>query len=123
MLAHFSVLLNLVTGFGGLLVPLIIYVLYKERSRYVAFQSFQAFIFQLIWWGGGWLFVAAAWMVTSLLSMVLIGLLCIPLNLLSMALPLMPLVYGVVGGIKCNQGENFRYWLIADWVDGMLPKS
>jgi hypothetical protein len=35
----------------------------------------------------------------------------------------MPLVYGVVGGIKCNQGENFRYWLIADWVDGMLPKS
>jgi uncharacterized Tic20 family protein len=123
MLAHFSVLLNLVTGFGGIIAALVVYVIYKERSRYVAFQSFQAFMFQLVWWGGSWVVIGASWLLTSLLSMILIGLLCIPFNFLLMALPIVPLVWGIVGGIKCNQGENFRYWLVADWVDGMLPKT
>jgi hypothetical protein len=26
------------------------------------------------------------------------------------------LIYGVVAGIKCSQGEDFRYWLVGDWV-------
>src|SRR5688500_18773999 len=68
MLAHFSVLLNLVTGFGGIIAALAVYILFKERSRYVAFQSFQAFIFQLVWWGGGWLIIGAAWLMTTFLS-------------------------------------------------------
>src|SRR5689334_15141797 len=55
MLAHLSVLLNLLTGFLGILAPLVIYLIYKERSRFVAVQAMQAFVFQLVWWGGGWL--------------------------------------------------------------------
>jgi uncharacterized protein len=25
-------------------------------------------------------------------------------------------VYGVIGAIQTNQGQDFRYWLIGDWV-------
>ena len=52
MLAHLSNLLNPVTGFLGVFVPLGMYILYKDRSRYVAYQALQAFVLQLIWWVG-----------------------------------------------------------------------
>ncbi len=116
MLAHLSVLLNLVTGFLGVIAALVIYLVYKDRSRYVAFQSMQAFVFQLIVWVGGGLLTGLVWTVTGLLSAVLIGILCIPLACVITLLPLVALVYGIVGAIQCNSGLDFRYWLIGDWV-------
>ena len=117
MLAHLSVLLNLVTGFLGVFAPLIIYLIYKDRSRFVAFQSMQAFIFQLIFWAGGGVLVGVMWAMTGILSAFLIGLLCIPFALLFSLLPLGAIVYGVIGGIQAYQGQDFRYWLVADWVN------
>src|SRR5256885_17236393 len=46
MVAHLTVLLNLVTGFLGVVAALVIYLVFKDRSRYVAYQSLQAFVFQ-----------------------------------------------------------------------------
>ncbi len=123
MLAHFSVFLNLVSGFAGVIVPLILYLVYKDRSRYVAYQSFQAFIFQLVWWVGGWAIIIGAWIITSFLMIIFIGILCLPFNLFSLLIPIVPLVYGLIGGLQCNKGEDFRYWLIGDWVKGMLPQE
>ena len=120
MLAHLSVLANLATGFLGPVAALIIYLLYKDRSRYVAYQSLQAFVFQLVWWVGGGVLVAAAWVLSGILAAILIGLLCMPFACLFSALPLAALVYGVVGGVQCSQGQDFRYWLIGDWVRGTL---
>src|SRR3990170_5654487 len=124
MVAHLSVLANLVTGFLGPIVALIIYFVYKDRSRYVAYQSMQAFVFQLIWWVGGGLLIGGIWGATGLLSIVLIGLLCIPFALIAtfilLIMPLVSLVYGVVGGIQASQGQDFRYWLVGDWVRGTL---
>ncbi|MCC7362674.1 MAG: DUF4870 domain-containing protein [Anaerolineales bacterium] len=120
MLAHLTVLLNLVTGFLGVVAPLVIYVLFKERSRYVAFQAMQSFVFQLIWWAGGGLLIAAVWGVTSALSALLVGLLCVPfaliITLVAGLMPVVALIYGVYGAIEANAGEDFRYWLIGDWV-------
>jgi uncharacterized Tic20 family protein len=45
MLAHLSVLLNLVTALGGPIAAFLIYLFYRERSRYVASQALQALIF------------------------------------------------------------------------------
>lgn len=42
MFAHLSILLNLVTGFLGVVAPLVIYMICKERSRYVAYHSLQS---------------------------------------------------------------------------------
>lgn len=120
MFAHLGVLVNLVSGFLGPLVPLIIYMIYKERSRYVAYQSLQALIFQLVWWIGGGILTGAAWAITGLLSAVIIGIVCIPLACLVSLMPLVALGYGIYGGIQTSQGQDFQYWLIGDWVRSTL---
>ncbi len=116
MLAHLSVLLNLITGLLGPVAALIIYLAYKDRSRFVAYQAMQAFVFQLVWWVGGGVLTAVAWVVTGILSAVLIGLLCIPFAGLISLIPVAAIIYGIVGGIQVYQGQDFRYWLVGDWV-------
>ncbi len=123
MLAHLSVLLNLVTGFLGVVAALAIYLVYKDRSRYVAYQSMQAFVFQLIWWVGGGILAGITWAATGVLSMIVVGLLLIPVACLISLLPLASLIYGIVGAVQTNNGQDFRYWLIGDWVRGELEKS
>ena len=139
-LAHASVLLTFILGVttGGLavivgaLVPLIIWLAFRDRSRFVAFHAIQASVFQLasvVAWIGllvvGAVILIPAWIVTILLSLVLIGLLLLPLVLvLTIALPtalvVMPLavlVYGLYGAFEVYGGRAFRYWLVADWID------
>jgi uncharacterized Tic20 family protein len=120
MLAHLGVLANLFSGFLGPAVPLAIYLIYKDRSRYVAYQSLQGLVFQLIWWVGGGVLTGIAWAITGTLSTVLIGLLCIPFACVISAMPLVALIYGVYAGIQCNQGADFKYWLIGDWFRSTL---
>ena len=124
MLAHLSVLLNLVTGFAGPIAALIVYLIYRDRSRLVAYHSLQAFIFQLIWWGGAGVLIGLMWAVTGILSALLIGILLIPVALLMtpvfLLMPLGSLIYGIVGAIQVSQGRDFKYWLVGDWVRGTL---
>ncbi len=120
MLAHFGTLVNLISGFLGPVVPLAIYMIYKDRSRYVAYQSLQALVFQLVGWVGGWAVAGAAWAISGVLSAVIIGLLCMPIACILSAIPLAALVYGVYGGIQANQGQDFKYWLVGDWMRSTL---
>ena len=125
MVAHLSVLLNLVTGFLGVVAALVIYIIYKDRSKFVGYQAMQSFVFQLIFWAGGGLAIGVIWAITGALSAVLVGVLCIPFSLLFTIvlamMPLVALVYGVYGGLEANQGKEFKYWLIGDWVRTIVP--
>jgi uncharacterized protein len=117
MLAHLSVLINLVTGAFGPIAALVIYLVFKDRSRYVAYQSLQSLLFQLVFWVGGGFIVGAAWAITGVLSAILIGLCLIPFALLlTLLLPGGTIVYSIIAAVKTNQGEDFRYWLVGDWV-------
>ena len=122
MLAHLSILFNIFTYILGPVLALIIYLVYKDRSRYIAYQSLQSTIFQLIVWVGVGLVIGAIWLVTAVLSIFGIGLLLIPFALLAtiflLAAPFASLIYGIYAGIKCSHGEDFRYWLVGDWVRG-----
>jgi uncharacterized Tic20 family protein len=119
-LAHLSILLNLVSGFLGLIGALVIYLLYKERSRYVAYHSLQSFFFQLVFWVGGGALTGVAWAIAGGLAVVVVGLCLMPIAALITLVPVAALVYGVIGGIQCSQGQDFRYWLVGDWVRGTL---
>ena len=124
LLAHLSILLNLVTGFAGPIAALVIYLIYKDRSRTVAYHALQSMIFQLIWWYGGGLLIGAMWATVGVLSAILIGLILIPVALVvTLVLALLPIgavIYGVVGAIQVNQGQDFKYWLVGDWVRSTL---
>lgn len=123
MLAHLSILLNLVTGLLGLVGALVIYLIYKDRSRYVGYHALQSLIFQLIVWLGGGALTGIAWAITGVLSAIIIGLICIPFALIISLIPLAGVVYGIIGGIQCSQGQDFRYWLVGDWVRGTLTDN
>jgi hypothetical protein len=120
MLAHLSVLANLVTGFLGPVAALIIYLVNKDRSRYVAYHALQSFYFQLIFWVGGGILATLSWIVSGILATILIGCLCMPISLLLSILPLAALIYGIVGAVECNAGRDFRYWLVGDWARSAL---
>lgn len=132
MLAHLSSLLTLVVGVstgglvvvGALLVPLGIYLYFRERSAYVAFHALQATAFQSF---AGITFVigagliagtlAVGWIITGVLSVVLIGLLLIPLALIFtftslfglLAWPVVALGYTLRGGYLAYHGRYFEY--------------
>lgn len=124
MLSHLSMLLNLVTGILGPLAALLIYLVYKDRSKKVAFHAMQSMVFQLVTWVGGGLLIGAIWVITGLLSAVIIGLLCIPfaalLTIPLAALPIVGVIYSIVAAIQVNSNQPFSYWLVGDWVRGML---
>ena len=120
MLAHLSILVNLFTGMLGPFVALIIYLVFAARSKYVAYHALQSFLFQLVVWFG----IGIMWGFVGLSSLLIVGLLLIPVAcvltpvfLLGMALA--P-IYGVIGAVKTSQGEDFQYWLVGEWVRGTL---
>lgn len=120
MLAHLSVLVNLFTAFIGPVVALIIYLVFRDRSRYVAYHSLQSFLNQLIWWVGGGTIIAIIWTITGVLSAVLIGLFLIPLACLFTLMPLIAVIQGVIGAVQTSQGQDYKYWWVGDWVRGTL---
>lgn len=139
-LAHASVLLTFALGVltGGLavvvaaLAPLVIWLAFRDRSRFVAFHAMQATVFQLgslVAWVGillaGLIILIPSWIVAALLLVVLVGLLLLPLALvltvalagLLLALPVATLVYGLYAAYEVYAGRAFRYWLVADWIE------
>ncbi len=109
ILAHLSVLVGLV----GLmpLGALIIWLVYKDRSRRVGFHALQALWYQIAWL----VILVVGWFVTLILSFVLIGLLFIPVMLVA---SLIPFVHGCYAAYKVSQGVDYRYPYIADRIDG-----
>jgi uncharacterized membrane protein len=124
LLSHLSVLLNLVTGFAGPIAAGIIYFVYKDRSRFIAYHALQSALFQLIWWYGGGLLIGLMWAIVGILSAVVIGVILIPFalifTLVFAVLPLGALVYGIIAAVQVSQGQDFKYWLVGDWVRGTL---
>ncbi|MCS6908842.1 MAG: DUF4870 domain-containing protein [Anaerolineales bacterium] len=123
-LAHLSVLVNLVTGFGGPIAAFLIYLVYRNRSRFIAYQALQSLIMQLIGWYGAGALIGILWAIVGVLSALIIGVVLLPFALMfTLVLGLLPLgtlVYGCYGAYQVSQGKDFRYWLIGDWVRGTL---
>ena len=110
ILAHLSLFLNLVTGFLGPVAALIIWLVYRDRSARVAFHALES-----MWYQIGWLVIlAVGWTVTGLLTLVLVGLLLIPVMIL---VSVVPFVHAGYAAYRVSQGEDYRYLFAADLVD------
>ncbi len=110
LLSHLSVLLSLITGVGGPIAALVIWLVYKDRSDRVAFHAMQS-----LWYQVAWLVLIAAYTVVSLiLTIVVIGILML---FLIPVLALVPVVHQCYAAYKVNQGIDYRYPFVADMVD------
>jgi uncharacterized protein len=109
VIAHLSVLVGLVglMPFGALLV----WLLYKDRSRKVRFHALQALWYQIAWI----VILAASTLVSLVLSLIIIG---IFMFFLLPILALVPLVHGCYAAYKVSQGVEYRYPYIADRIEG-----
>ena len=110
ILAHLSMFLNLLTGFLGPVIALIIYLVYKYRSQKVAFHALQSMWFQI-----GWLVIlAVGWTVTTLLLVVLIGFVLIPVMAI---VSVVPFVHAGYAAYRVSKDEDYRYPFAADLVE------
>lgn len=131
-LAHGSILLGLFTnGVGGILTPLVIWLVQKEKSAYVAAQALQALVYQTL----TFVLTMVVWCCWGVLwtAMILIPLFSNPgayeaapppgiwLGLLLMVIPLaiwgLVILYGLWGALRCLSGRDFDYPIIGRWLD------
>jgi len=111
VLAHLSVFVNLLTGFFGPVVALIIWFVYRDRSERIAFHAVQSALYQAAWA----VILAIGWTLTGLLMMVIVGFLLLPVMIL---LSFVPFVHMAYAAYKVNQGVDYRYPFVADLVGG-----
>jgi uncharacterized Tic20 family protein len=103
VLTHLSQLLTFITGFGGLIVPLIIWATQKEQVYTMDEQGKRIVNFQL--------------------SLIVYSILCIPAILLLglgiiglIVLGLIAIAFPIINAIRVNNGENPRYPLSLNFI-------
>jgi uncharacterized protein len=110
MLAHLSILLDLITAIGGPIAALVIWLVYKDRSQKVAFHALQS-----LWYQVAWIVIIFAYVIVStILTVVIIG---IFMFFLLPLIALIPIVHQCYAAYKVYQGVDYRYPVIADMID------
>jgi uncharacterized Tic20 family protein len=130
-LAHGSVLLGpLTNGVGGIVSALVIWLIQRDKSAYVAFQALQALVYQVaafVLTGLVTCLWAAVWMVMWLPAMAAnpeaykdvpptgmwIGL---ALAIIPIGVWAVTMVYGLVGAARTLGGHDFQYAIIGKWL-------
>ena len=112
MLAHLLTLLGYVVVVGEYIAPLVIYLVYKDRSRFVAFHALQALFFQLLA-----LAVSVALMLFFIVTLGLGLLLAAPLEI---ALAIAVLVYTIIAAIQANNGVWYELPIVGRWARNTL---
>ena len=95
LFAHLSSLAGLIIPFGNILGPLIIWQVKKDSLPFAADQGKEALNFNIT--------IAIAAIICGLLTLVLIGFLLLPLVGLAW------LIFTLIGAMKANNGEAYRY--------------
>jgi uncharacterized Tic20 family protein len=83
----------------------------------------QSFIFQVITWLAAGLVAAFFITIGSVFAILIIPLLCLVPGFLILLLIPASLIYGVVGAVQVNNGEDFRYWQVGDWSGRSLNQK
>ena len=90
-MAMLAYMLGIFTGFVG---PLVLWLLKKDQSKFVAFHSMQALFLHAV--------VTAGYIVSGILRIVLIGIAMLPL------FGLLGLVFSILAGLAANRGEWYE---------------
>lgn len=101
MLVHlFAMLGYMVAMVGQYIAPLVIYLVYRERSRFVAFHALQALYFQLA--------LLVLWVIVFILTFITCG-----LGAIFAVVPIvLNLVFELIAAIRANNGEWYELPLV-----------
>lgn len=101
-LTHLSGLAGYIVPLGGVIVPIIIWILKKEESVVIASIAKQAVILNVT------IFILACAVSVLWLTIILI-----PIVILSyIALALVAIVLPIIGAVKANDGAYYRYPIV-----------
>ncbi len=90
LIMHLSQLLNLITGFGGLVVPIVLWQLKKDEISHMDEQGKEVVNFQIS------LFIY--YIIASILMIILIGFILLPILLL------LNIIFPIIYGLKAKDG-------------------
>ena len=103
MLTHLSQLLNYITGFGGLIVPLVLWTTNRDKIYQMDEQGKSIVNFQL--------------------SMMIYAIICIPMIFLLglgilglIAVGIVSLIFPIINAVKVNNGETPNYPMTIDFL-------
>jgi len=135
-LGNISILLPLI----GLMVPIIIWVTQKEKSKYVSFQALQAIAYHLVMIFA--YFIGMGCYMISFFSTFLTlpfanetsGSSASPLLMVGFIVPFLVMgaifiggtifvLYGIIAAVMTLQGKDFRYFIIGNRVASFLEKQ
>ncbi len=104
MIGHLAALAGLLhVPFANVIGPLVVWLLKKDESPFVAFHAKQCMFLHL--------FAAG----TALVMAILGFLLCVPFFLAAVAW-YGAMAYSIVAAIKISNGEDFEYYWVGPWV-------
>jgi uncharacterized Tic20 family protein len=95
MLAHISGLIAMLLGGFTFLGPLIVWLIKKDQSAFVADQAKEALNFQIA--------VFIALLIATLSAFICVGFILIPVVIIA------AIVYSIIGGMEANKGVAYRY--------------
>lgn len=113
ILSHVSILVWPLTGFLPI-APLIVWLLYKDRSPRIGFHALQS-----LWYQTAWLVLGTVGgFLATVFTLVTLGLGIFVVAPLAAVLGLVPFVHQLYAAYKVSQGIDYRYPFIADKIDG-----
>jgi uncharacterized Tic20 family protein len=113
ILSHVSVLAWPITGFLPV-APLIVWLLYKDRSPLVSFHALQSLWYQVAWLVLG----VVGGVIGTIFTILTLGVGAALVVPLAVVLGLVPFAHQLYAAYKVGQGENYRYPFIAGRIDG-----
>ncbi|NQT27846.1 DUF4870 domain-containing protein [candidate division KSB1 bacterium] len=111
-LCHVSVAAVFFLGPFTMAVPLLIWLLERNKSKasdFILFQAKQAFFYQV----AVYVLMTVFGLVVALLTLIIIGSLMVPILVLAM---IAAVGYGVYGGVQIWNGKPFDYIYVADFM-------
>lgn len=100
--AHVAGFAGYVFALGQYIAPLVLFFMFKEKSKFVAFHALQSLFFQLL--------VLVAGTLSGLLTHLLVG------YLLLAVVAIAAIVYPILIARRAFVGEWAEYWLVGRWA-------
>src|SRR5690606_11199322 len=106
----------------GTVAVLILYLVMRRRSSYVAFHALQSLAYQIIIWVGGWAVAIGVWILINALPDTMFTLFLMPLGFMINMIPMLGVVGGGLGAMAAARGQECSCPRIGEWALAVINR-